>query len=312
MAINLSGRTVNTAPPVFNWASLGITNPVGGKLGANGQWFNYQVTGRDNQGRQTTTPLGPAPQTGPTYSGGATRDMPKSSFDNLRTTSPYYSTTPAPIPATPRYAGGGGLPQYEPQSWSPPGRIASNATPVQPTPSQTSWRPSGGPATGRQTIPPLDASRFQGEWLKGNNANAPTQSTGGMNISTSIQPHAVFGDDFMRQATNLAAAQGVPAMADLQKSFARPGLSTNSPAAQTGMGAQYGNQAAQGASNAAALQQLMAWANVNNNLAGQQARDQEGLGWAGNYAQGLQNQWGIQNQQQGDILSLLQRLLGGM
>lgn len=116
----------------------------------------------------------------------------------------------------------------------------------------------------------------------------------------------------MQQAQNLAMAQGVPAMSDIRNQFGRPGISLSSPAIQQGMGGMVGQQMAQGFGNAAGLGQQYGFANAQQNLAGQRARDAEAQGW-GQLALGgqqFQNQMNLQRQQ--NMFGFLQNAYGGL
>lgn len=141
---------------------------------------------------------------------------------------------------------------------------------------------------------------------------APPQQQGGMNIQSSIQPQTPYQPDFMRQAGNMAAAQAVPAIGDVRSQFNRPGISLGSNATQAGMGGAMGQMLGQGAANYAQGQQQMGWQNANTNLAGQQARNNEALGWGNLRAQGIQNQLGNQMGQQQNMLGFLRQAYGGM
>jgi len=121
------------------------------------------------------------------------------------------------------------------------------------------------------------------------------------NVQSSIQPQPVFSQDYTQRAANLAAALAVPARADILNQVATPGFSVNSPSTQQAAGWQYGQAMGQAALAPQQIGMQHSFANLQNMLAGQQAREQEAQQWAGlglqnnnafnQYQQGLQGGW---------------------
>jgi len=172
-------------------------------------------------------------------------------------------------------------------------------------PQQQSWsqpQAAGRPGVPQQGLAPQPMGQAGGQPM----------GQPGMNIQSSIQPQTTYQPNFMQQAGNMAAAQAVPAMSDLRNMSGRPGISLGSGAIQAGMGQAAGQMLGQGMANRSAGQQQMGWQNAQNNLAGQQARNQEGLGWGNLQAQGLQNQLANQNAQQGNMYNFLRQAYGGL
>lgn len=133
-----------------------------------------------------------------------------------------------------------------------------------------------------------------------------------MQVNASIQPQQMYPQQFTRQAQNMAAAQGVPAIGDLRSQFQSSGVSGYSPLMQRGMGGLAGGMMAGGLANAATIGMNHGFANAQQGLAGQQARDAEAQAW-GNLAlnqQQFNNQLAMQRQQQ--MLGYLQQLYGGL
>jgi hypothetical protein len=112
------------------------------------------------------------------------------------------------------------------------------------------------------------------------------QPTGGT-LGTSINPTGIYPQDFTRQAGNLAAALAIPGRADLMAQHGMPGVSSYSPMTQWGIGADYAGALAQSMMAPQQIAQQHGFANAQNVLQGQQAREQEALGWG---RIGLQNQ----------------------
>lgn len=71
-----------------------------------------------------------------------------------------------------------------------------------------------------------------------------------------------------------------------------------------------GQQQAQAAMAPIQIQQEHGWQNAGFNLAGQQARNQEGLGWARMGLEQLQNSIQNRNNNQSNLLALLQGAQG--
>lgn len=211
--------------------------------------------------------------------------------------------------------------KYAPPS-STPGTRAGTMGPMpqkQQLPNQYSYQPQTGQRAGFQQQMANASQQRQAAGARGYNAGSstvmpqqPNTGAGVMNANSSIQPQNVYGQPFMQQAQNMALAQGVPAMGDLRAQVARPGLSLRGGAQQANIGQMYGNSVMQGANNAASLAQGMGFANANNQLQGQQARDQEAQQWAQLGAQGIQNQWNNRNTQQANLLNFLQSGYRGM
>lgn len=173
-------------------------------------------------------------------------------------------------------------------------------TPQQQAPQPAS--PQGSPQGLPQQAPPQPQQQpqYQPQAQYQQQYNQPP------NVFTSAQPTPMFNEQQMRAQQNVAAAQGVPAMADLRQQFANPGMSSASPAAQYGMGAMAGMAGAQANANAAQIGNQMGWQNAQNMLQGQQLRDNEAQGWAGLANQGMQNRWNANNQRNNQMFGFLQ------
>ena len=115
----------------------------------------------------------------------------------------------------------------------------------------------------------------------------PAGGQPGQQINTSINPQGVYPGAFTQQAGNLAAAMAIPGRADLMGQAGMQGVSSMSPMQQWNMGSQYANQAAQSMMAPQQIGMQHQFANAQNILQGQQAREQEALGWG---RIGLQNQ----------------------
>ena len=144
---------------------------------------------------------------------------------------------------------------------------------------------------------PQTAPNLLGGALGPSGPRPPNQATGGM-IGTSINPTNIYPDDFTRQAGNLAAALGIPGRADLMAPAGMQGVSSSSPMTQWGIGANYADMLAQAMMAPQQISQQHGFANAQNMLGGQQAREQEALGWG---------QIGLQNQN--NLLGLLAHLM---
>lgn len=139
-------------------------------------------------------------------------------------------------------------------------------------------------------------------------------SSGGVNIGTTINPRQPIAPWMTQQSTN----QGI---AGLQRSFlgdprkaigftANRGVSWGP--AQMGRYANVLAQGNAGVNDFRAQQHFTdAQTNANSLLAGQTARDQEGLSLANMFQQQNQQQFQNQYQQSGDLMGLLQALMGG-
>lgn len=124
------------------------------------------------------------------------------------------------------------------------------------------------------------------------------QQPPGRAIQTSITPTGIYPDAFTRQAGNLAAAMGVPGRADLMHPAGMQGVSSSSPMTQWNMGSNFANMLSQSMMAPQQISQQHGFANAQNVLQGQQAREQEALGWG---------RIGLQNQN--NLLSMLAHLM---
>lgn len=143
-------------------------------------------------------------------------------------------------------------------------------------------------------------------------AMGQTPSSGNMNVTSSIAPGGVYSNDLTNQTKNQAVADAFannsPFMA--QKAFQRPGFSsgagTDRLAAPT-----IANGYTQAASAASTIPFNDQMTNMNFDMRGQQARDQEGLGWAqmGNQMNNFNQQQSLNDKR--SATSLLSQIMGG-
>jgi len=221
------------------------------------------------------------------------------------------------------FGGGGGIVAPGPGPWPTPFQGGGNRSPSQPYGSdqqmhawtmpdgsvawapvpQQAWneqqagnapQPPGGP----QGTPGGVPGGPQGN--QGGNQGQPT------NISTSITPQPVYSNDFTQAQGNLQAAMGVPTYSDLLGGQGARGFnSQTSGAIQGGIGSQWGQQMAQAQMAPQQVAQQHQFANMQQMLMGQAARDREAQGWGGLSVQqqGFDNQ--MQRMQQNTIMGML-------
>ena len=140
-------------------------------------------------------------------------------------------------------------------------------------------------------------------------AGQPAQNN--QQIQTSIQPQGVYPGGYVNAAGNLAQALLAPAWGDAAAGRAMPGVSLRSPMSQYGMGIDWARGLGNAAAARPAAMQPLEIANQQNILAGQQAREQEALGWGRLGTEGLSNSLMSGLAQQGSLLQLLTQLTRG-
>lgn len=110
--------------------------------------------------------------------------------------------------------------------------------------------------------------------------SGPSQG-GGINVQTSVQPQQVYNGRDTRSAQNLAMAQGSLPLPWLLQQFARPGMSTDSPAMVGNALPQVAQARLGGWQQHQAIPFQDATMNAQSLLSGQQAREGEALGLSG-------------------------------
>lgn len=105
-----------------------------------------------------------------------------------------------------------------------------------------------------------------------------SRSRGG-SIQTSIQPQPMFSPAFTQAQGNLWSALATPARGDIAQGWNQQGLSMGGGAAQYGMGLDWGRQMANAQMAPQQIAQQHQFANLQNILQGQVAREQEAQGW---------------------------------
>lgn len=147
-------------------------------------------------------------------------------------------------------------------------------------------KPHAWTALGKQ-----QASQQQGGGMGGSGNPLLDMLGGGGNINTSITPQNIYSPQQTNEAVNQAVASSSMPLPWLQNQFAGKGMSVNSPAAISRAMVPYAQGLVQGQTAAAQIPLQDATANAQHMLAGQQAREVEGLDWARllTSAQGLNN-----------------------
>jgi hypothetical protein len=126
------------------------------------------------------------------------------------------------------------------------------------------------------------------------------------NIQTSITPQPMFSQDFTQAQGNLAMAMGVPTRSGLTGGQGARGFnSLQSPSIQQGQANQWGQQMAGAQMAGPQIAQQHQFANMQQMLAGQQAREQEAQGWAGQSIQQQANADQLNRMQQQTVLNML-------
>ena len=211
-----------------------------------------------------------------------------------------YGSQPTPMPgqANVGYAAGG-------QHYNMLNPVDSQGRPL-----SAAGQPGMAPASGPFANTPMrvsaqtqmqQANQKPYDWTQGgkNLAAQPQGSgnplldmlNGGGNINTSITPQNIYSPQQTNEAVNQAVASSSMPLSWLQNQFAGKGMNVNSPATISRAMVPYAQGLTQGQTAAAQIPLQDATANAQHMLAGQQAREGEGLDWARlmTSAEGLNN-----------------------
>lgn len=147
-----------------------------------------------------------------------------------------------------------------------------------PLASGTSFGPLPQGGIGRRFGDSLLAEVFRQRGPQGAPTGPPPPG-GQQNIGTSITPRDLFPEDFTRRAGNLLSALSVPARADLMHAGTMKGVSSYSPMTQWDVGARYADAMGQALLAPQRIGLEHGFANAQQRLQSESAREQEALGW---------------------------------
>lgn len=125
-------------------------------------------------------------------------------------------------------------------------------------------------------------------------------------VKTSITPQPMFPQAFTQAQGNLQTALGTPTRSGLSGGQGARGFSSSqSPAMQHALAAQWGQQMAGAQMAGPQVAQQHQMANIQQMLQGQMAREQEAQGWAGQSIQQQAYNDQLARMQQQSVLNML-------